>query len=90
MIGLPAGTRVWLAASVTDPRKGLLRGIDEDVSEILEYVPEHFKALRLAMRCPAESSGAGGRLGATSCRRGNNVKTYTLEPLQSQGQPWRS
>src|SRR5438094_7577367 len=60
MMALPANTRIWIAAGVTDLRRGFtgLSALVETkleqkpfsgqvfVSEVLEYVPDHFKVIR--------------------------------------------
>ena len=38
MIGLPAGTRIWIAAGVTDMRKGF-PGLSATVQTVLEESP---------------------------------------------------
>ena len=38
MIGLPAGTRIWIAAGVTDMRRGF-HGLSAQVQTVLEQQP---------------------------------------------------
>lgn len=48
MIALPAGTRVWLAAGVTDMRKGM-DGLAALVQTTLAVIPSRASSLRFGV-----------------------------------------
>ncbi len=47
MIGLPAGTRIWIAAGVTDMRRGF-HGLSAQVQTVLEQQPLSGQAMCLS------------------------------------------
>lgn len=56
MIGLPVGTRVWLAAGVTDMRAGF-NSLAAKVQTVLERDPFLCDGARYVSREPSEAAG---------------------------------
>ena len=74
MIALPAGTRIWLAAGVTDMRKGF-----DGLAALVQSTLEHNPFCGHLFVCPFYTLLPCGRLTRSVTGAGSFTATYTLE-----------